>query len=202
MTRLFARLFLALTGWAAEGTRPDERRFVLIAAPHTSNWDLAYLLALTRVLDVRVSWMGKHSLFRPPLGWLLRATGGVPVVRHRRGDTVTQMAAAFANADSLALAVPAEGTRKYAPHWKSGFYHIARTAEVPIVMGFLDYRRRRGGFGPTLYPSGDVTRDMDRIRQFYADKTGLHPNQAGDVRLAEEDLRTPRESDRELRVDE
>jgi 1-acyl-sn-glycerol-3-phosphate acyltransferase len=202
MTRLVARLFLTLTGWAAEGTRPSERRFVLIAAPHTSNWDLAYLLALTCVLDIRVSWMGKHTLFRPPLGWLLRALGGIPVVRHHRGDMVTQMASAFAGVDSLALTVPAEGTRKYTPYWKSGFYHIARIAEVPIVMGYLDYRRRRGGFGPALHPSGNVSRDMDQIRDFYADKVGLYPDQAGGIRLKEEPERTPREQAQETRADE
>jgi 1-acyl-sn-glycerol-3-phosphate acyltransferase len=160
---------------------------VLIAAPHTSNWDLAYLLALAAVFDVRVSWMGKHSLFRPPLGLLMRRLGGIPVERHRRGDLVAQAARSLVEADALALVVPAEGTRGYVPHWKSGFYHIARTAGVPIVLGYLDYARRRGGFGPALVPSGDVRRDMDEIREFYADKVGKYPDQFGAVRLKEED---------------
>jgi 1-acyl-sn-glycerol-3-phosphate acyltransferase len=184
--RVLARWFLSRTGWQPEGTRPAERRFVLVAAPHTSNWDLAYLLALAAVLDVRVSWLGKHVLFRPPLGWLMRRLGGIPVVRHRRGNLVAQAAQTFAESAELALVVPAEGTRSYSEHWKSGFYHIARTADVPIVLGYLDYARRRGGFGPALRATGDVRKDMDGIRSFYADKVGRYPDQFGPVRLKEE----------------
>ena len=186
MLKLAARWFLKMTGWEAEGARPVERRFVLIAAPHTSNWDLAYLLALAFLLDVKISWMGKSALFRPPLGWLMRRTGGIPVMRDRSRKLVAQMADAFADDVELALVVPAEGTRSYVPHWKSGFYHIARTANVPIVMGYLDYARRRGGFGPAIYPTGDVRQDMDEIREFYADKVALFPDQFGEVRLKEE----------------
>ncbi|MCG8589110.1 MAG: lysophospholipid acyltransferase family protein [Proteobacteria bacterium] len=186
MRKRLALWFLGRTGWEPEGVRPTEPRFVLIAAPHTSNWDLPYLLALAVVFDVRVSWMGKHGLFRPPLGWLMRRLGGIPVVRHRRGNLVAQMARAFGERESLALVVPAEGTRGYVTHWKSGFYRIAEAAGVPIVMGYLDYARRRGGFGPALHPSGDVGADMDRIRAFYADKVGKYPECFGEVRLAEE----------------
>ena len=186
MIRLAARCFLKLTGWQVEGPRPLERRFVLIAAPHTSNWDLVYLLALAAVSDLKISWMGKDALFRPPLGWLLRPLGGLPVVRQQSRNMVSQMADAFAAAESLALVVPAEGTRSYVAHWKSGFYHIARTAKVPIVMGYLDYARRRGGFGPALQPTGDVRQDMDVIREFYADKVGRYPEKFGEVRLKEE----------------
>ncbi|MDJ0852653.1 MAG: lysophospholipid acyltransferase family protein [Myxococcota bacterium] len=186
MWKRLARLFLRLTGWEAEGARPVERRFVLIAAPHTSNWDLAFLLAFAQVFDLRISWMGKHTLFRPPLGALMRRVGGLPVVRHRKGDMVGQMAEAFAERDALALVVPAEGTRDYTAHWKSGFYHIALRAGVPIVMGYLDYARKRGGFGPALHPTGDVRADMDEIRDFYSDKVGLYPEKFGEVRLKEE----------------
>jgi 1-acyl-sn-glycerol-3-phosphate acyltransferase len=186
MIQWAARCFLTLTGWQAEGAKPLERRFVLIAAPHTSNWDLAYLLALAVIFEVKISWMGKHALFRPPLGWLMRRVGGIPIVRHRRGDMVSQMAQAFEESESLALVVPAEGTRKYVAHWKSGFYHIARTAKVPIVLGYLDYARRRGGLGPALHPTGEIRRDMDEIRDFYADKVGKYPDQFGEVRLKEE----------------
>jgi 1-acyl-sn-glycerol-3-phosphate acyltransferase len=186
MLKLAARWYLKLTGWEPEGERPRDRRFVLIAAPHTSNWDLAYLLALATMFDVKVSWMGKDALFRPPLGWLMRRVGGIPIVRHRRENMVAQMAHAFEESESLALVVPAEATRGYVPHWKSGFYHIARTAKVPIVMGYLDYSRCRGGFGPALHPTGDIRRDMDQIREFYADKVGKFPELFGEVRLKEE----------------
>ena len=186
MRKLIARAFLWLTGWKPEGARPEPRRYVLIAAPHTSNWDLAYLLALAEEFGVRVAWMGKDSLFRPPLGWAMRRLGGIPVVRHKRGNLVAAVAQTFAEREDLALVVPAEGTRGYVPHWKSGFYHIARTAKVPIVLGYLDYARKRGGFGPALHPTGDVRRDMDEIREFYSDKVAKYPDQFGEVRLKEE----------------
>jgi 1-acyl-sn-glycerol-3-phosphate acyltransferase len=186
MKQVLARGLLWLTGWRPEGERPAARRFVLIAAPHTSNWDLAYLLALAVVFDVRISWMGKHALFRAPLGWFMRAAGGIPVVRHRRGNLVEQAAQLLRDSDALALVVPSEGTRGYVPHWKSGFYHIARAADVPIVLGYLDYSRKRGGFGPELIPTDDVRADMEEIRAFYADKVGRHPEQTGEIRLKEE----------------
>ena len=187
MRKLLARAFLRVTGWAPEGERPSAPRFVLIAAPHTSNWDLAYLLALAELYDLRISWMGKHQIFRWPAGSLFRALGGIPIRRHERADRVGAMAREFAERERFALVVPAEATRSWAAHWKSGFYHIARRADVPIVMGFLDYRRRRGGFGPALVASGDVAKDMEQIRSFYADKTGKYPEKFGPVRLREEE---------------
>lgn len=181
-----ARAFLKLTGWEGEGFRPAEPRFVLIAAPHTTNWDLAYLLAFAVLFDVRITWMGKHVLFQPPLGWLMRAVGGMPVVRSKRGDLVEQLVKEFETRETLALVVPAEGTRAYTPYWKSGFYHIARGANVPIVMGYLDYARRRGGFGAAVIPTGDVRADMDEIRDFYEDIAGKYPDRFGRPQLKEE----------------
>jgi 1-acyl-sn-glycerol-3-phosphate acyltransferase len=184
--RFLASLLLRLSGWEAEGEKPSARKYVLIAAPHTSNWDLFYVLALAWMLGVKISWMGKHTLFRGPMGSVMRALGGVPVRRERSGNLVDQMADAFAGAGSLVLTVPAEGTRGYVPYWKSGFYHIARKAQVPIVLGYLDYARKRGGFGPELIPTGNVREDMDEIRAFYADVAGKHPESFGEIRLKEE----------------
>ena len=186
MTKLIARVFLAITGWRPEGRKPAAKRYVLLAAPHTSNWDLVYLLALGLLFDIRVSWMGKHTLFRWPWGWLTRRVGGIPVRRDRSSNMVDQMARVLERAESMALVVPAEGTRGYVPHWKSGFYHIARSAGVPIVMGYLDFARKRGGFGPELITTGDVAQDMDELRAFYADKVGKFPELAGEARLKEE----------------
>ena len=186
MTKFLAGKFLELTGWEPAGAKPAVSRYVMIAAPHTSNWDLPYLLALAWIFDVKVSWMGKHTLFSWPMGWVMRRLGGIPIRRDRRGNMVQQMAAAFRERESLALVVPAEGTRSYVPYWKSGFYHIALAAEVPIVLGYLDFARKRGGFGPAIQPTGDVRRDMDQIRAFYADKVGKHQDQTGEVRLKEE----------------
>jgi 1-acyl-sn-glycerol-3-phosphate acyltransferase len=186
MLKWLARAFLWATGWKPEGTRPGIDRFVLIAAPHTTNWDLPYLLAFAEVFDIRVSWMGKDALFRQPLGWIMRRLGGIPVVRHKRGNLVSQMADEFSRRDELALVVPAEGTRDYVPHWKSGFYQIARAADVPIACGYLDYARKRGGFSFCLVATGDIAADMDEIRDFYADKIGKYPEKFGEVRLKEE----------------
>jgi 1-acyl-sn-glycerol-3-phosphate acyltransferase len=186
MGRLVAELFLRITGWDVEGELPPDRHFVLVAAPHTSNWDLAFLLALSLRYGVRPRWMGKHTLFRGPMGPVMRALGGIPVRRHLRENVVQQMARAFTEHEDLCLTVPPEGTRGRAPYWKSGFYHIATTARVPLVLGYLDFARRRGGFGPWFHPTGDLKADMDRIRAFYADKTGRHPECFGEIRLREE----------------
>ncbi len=186
MRKFLAQAVLKSSGWKPEGRRPAAAKYVLIAAPHTSNWDLLYFLALAEVLGVRVQWMGKHTLFRWPAGPVLRALGGIPIRRHRRENVVQAMARVFDAHESLALVVPPEGTRGYVPHWKSGFYHIARAAGVPIVMGYLDFARKRGGFGPELIPTGDLAEDMDEFRAFYADKVGKHPECFGAVRLKEE----------------
>jgi 1-acyl-sn-glycerol-3-phosphate acyltransferase len=181
-----AKRFLRWSGWALEGERPVARGFVLIAAPHTTNWDLLFFLAHAWAFGIEPSWIGKHTLFRGPLGFVMRWLGGVPADRTRAGGLVAQMAHEFAREPELVLTVPPEGTRSRASHWKSGFYQIARAAQVPIVMGFLDYGRRRGGLGPALYPGEDVRSDMDAIRAFYADKRGKYPELFGEVRLKEE----------------
>jgi 1-acyl-sn-glycerol-3-phosphate acyltransferase len=187
VSKLLARLFLALNGWKSEGERPAARRFVLIAAPHTSNWDLAYLLAFAALFGIKLSFMAKHTLFRGPMGPIMRLLGGIPIRRHQRENVVDQMAETLRTSDDLALTVPAEGTRGYADHWKSGFYHIARKAGVPIVLSFLDYERKVGGFGPEIVPSGDLRADMKVIRDFYAGRKGRYPENFSPVRLVEED---------------
>jgi 1-acyl-sn-glycerol-3-phosphate acyltransferase len=185
--RAVARAFLRFSGWSLEGELPAARAYVLIAAPHTTNWDLLYFLACAWAFGISPSWMGKHTLFRGPLGPVTRALGGVPVYRARAGGLVAQMAEAFERNRDLVLTVPPEGTRARAAYWKSGFYQIARAARVPIAMGYLDYARRSGGVGPVLIPSDDLRGDMDAIRAFYADKRAMYPDCFGEIRLAEEE---------------
>lgn len=180
-----ARAWLQLTGWKLAGQRPSLPKYVLISQ-HTSNWDGWYLLLFALAFDLHPSWIGKHTLFRGPLGPLARWLGGIPVERSASHDLVAQLADAFRSRDQLVLAMAPEGTRRRVEHWKSGFYHLARSANVPIVLARLDYRRREGGFGEQLQPSGDLKADMDRIRAFYADATPCRPEQAGPVRLKEE----------------
>jgi len=181
------RAFLAATGWQQDGDRPSPPQFVLIAAPHTTNWDLPFMLALSFVYDVPIKWAGKHTLFEPPYGVLMRALGGIPIVRHERGNRVQALAALFDEIPDLVLTMPAEGTRSRTEYWKSGFYRIAVEADVPIVCGFLDYSRKRGGFGLVVHPTGDVRADMAKIRRFYEDKVGMYPEKFGPVRLRAED---------------
>ena len=184
-------LYLRLAGWRIEGRFPDTAKAVVIAAPHTSNWDLPLMLAIAAVLGVRPAWLGKRELFRWPVGRLMRALGGLPVDRAARQNLVQQAVDRLGSVDRLHLVIPPSGTRSRATHWKSGFYHIARGGRVPIVCAFLDYRRRVGGIGPVLMPSGDVAGDMTRIRAFYADIAGKFPGSATPVRLREEEESVP-----------
>ena len=181
------RACLAAVGWRAVGARPSEPKYVLIAAPHTSNWDFPLMLLCGMALGVWPAWVGKNTLFRPPFGWLMHALGGIPVDRSAASHMVAQLAEQFAARPALALAMPPEGTRSLALHWKSGFYYVAITAHAPIALGYLDYGRKEGGIGAPIVASGNVHADMDRIRAFYAGKTGRHPELQGPIRLPAED---------------
>ena len=181
------RAWMAITGWDVAGEPPQGiRSAVLIAAPHTSNWDLVHMLAASFVFRIRLSWMGKDALFRPPLGWLLRALGGVPVDRSAPHGMVGQMAERLTSGEPLVLAIPPSGTRKKKPNWKSGFYWIAVTAKVPIVCGTVDYGKRQARLSEAMVPTGDVRADMDRIRAFYADARGKFPQNETRMVLKEE----------------
>ncbi len=144
------------------------------------------MLAFAWSFELRPRFMMKHSVFVGPAGWLFRQLGGIPIERSRRYGVVKQMADVFAGAEDLMLLVPPEGTRALARHWKSGFYHIAREARVPIALTYLDYRRKAAGFGPSFLLSDNMGLDMDRVRAFYADKSGRHPELSGPIRLEEE----------------
>ncbi|HNP84547.1 MAG TPA: lysophospholipid acyltransferase family protein [Kouleothrix sp.] len=183
MKRGLARLLLRLMGWRVVGAMPPAPKVVLVVAPHTSNWDFPIMLLLALALGIKAKWMGKHTLFRPPVGWFLRRLGGVPIDRTARHNVVGQAVAAFDAADRMVLAVLPEGTRKRTAYWKSGFYYIAQGAQVPIVLGFADYQRKEGGIGSMIIPSGDMDADMAKLRAFYTGITGRHPEQFGEVRL-------------------
>ena len=186
MKKFAARWFLRCVKWRIDPARPTSRKWVLIAAPHTSAWDLPYMLAIAWAIDQEIAWLGKHQLFRWPFGRLMRWLGGLPVRRDRSERRVSQLVELMNRSEQLALVIPPEATRARAESWRSGFYHVAVGAKVPIVMGYLDFAHRIGGFGPELHPSGDLRRDMDAIRAFYADKVGRRPERSGAIRLAEE----------------
>jgi len=182
------KAFLRVAGWKTEGERPAADRYVIIAAPHTSNWDMPFMLAMAFVYDIPVRWMGKHTLFKAPFASFFKRLGGIPIVRHRPGGVVGQMVEHFENNDSLVLMVPAEGTRSHVDYWKSGFYHIARGADVPVVLSYLDVSKKVGGIGPALALTGDFGADMDKIREFYSEMQGFRPENIGVIRLREEDV--------------
>lgn len=144
------------------------------------------MLAFAAAFDIRINWMGKHALFFPPLGWVLRFMGGIPIVRHKSTNVVAAMISSFADRQELVLVVPVEGTRALADFWKSGFYHIARGAGVPIVPSYLDFAAKRGGFGAAIEASGNIDKDMQYLRDFYAPMQGKHPALSGPIRLREE----------------
>jgi 1-acyl-sn-glycerol-3-phosphate acyltransferase len=180
------RAWLRAFGWSIEGGPPPVAKAVVVAAPHTSNWDLPFALAIAWALDLDVRWIGKHTMFEIPIwGSFLRALGGIPVDRRERRDAVKAIADVFATHERLLLVVPPEGTRSAAKRWKTGFYYIAARAGVPIVLGFLDFGRRRGGLGEILVPSGDIEADFATLRAFYAPVRGRHPHRQGAIALAD-----------------
>jgi len=179
LLRGFSVAFLKLTGWKVEGSLPPQAtKSVFIAAPHTSNWDLPYTLMVAFALRLNPYWMGKHTIFKAPFGPLMRWLGGIAVNREQANNLVAASAQAIRDADGpLQLIVPPEGTRSKTRYWKTGFYHIARTADVPIVMAYMDYAAKRSGLGPLFEPTGDIEADMDAIKAFYAPFKGKNAEQ-------------------------
>lgn len=172
LTKLFV-IWFKIKGWKVGGTIPSEiKKCVVIAAPHTSNWDFVYSLATFRILGLPVNYLAKKELFKFPMTGLLRATGGIPVIRSKSQNLVETIVEKFNESEHLYLMIPAEGTRKRVEKWKSGFYYAAVGAKVPILMGYLDYKNREAGFGPVLYPSGDIDKDLNLIKDFYRKMTG------------------------------
>lgn len=151
---------------------------MLVAAPHTSNYDYPIALATLYSCGVRVRFLGKKSLFKFPLGILMRATGGIPVDRSKHTNMVETMVNMFQQYNELILMIPAEGTRSYVKEWKSGFYHTAMGAKVPIVLGYLDYGNKVAGFGDLFYPTGDYQKDLAEIQNFYRKFTARHPEKS------------------------
>ena len=171
----FSRMALRLTGWRVVGGAPTVPKYVLIAAPHTSNWDFPVALMVCFALRLRVYWMGKDSLFPPLLGGVMRWLGGIPVNRARAGNLVQATVDAYNSNARLIVIVPPEGTRSKVTQWKTGFYYIAQGAGVPIALGYLDFRKKEAGLSRMFQPSGDIVADMVEIQAFYAGISGKNP---------------------------
>jgi 1-acyl-sn-glycerol-3-phosphate acyltransferase len=179
-----ARLLIWLCGWRIVGKLPPEPKMVLIAAPHTSNWDGVLMVICACYYQIRVLWLGKRELFHGLQGRALRWLGGIPVQRESAHGAFADAIRALGQHERVILAIPPEGTRRKTTHWKMGFYLIARRAGLPIVLGFADYRHHVTGVGPTIYPSGDLEADLELIRRFYSGVNACHPENVGPVRTA------------------
>lgn len=179
LLRFFSVGFLKLAGWKIEGSLPaGAQKSVLIAAPHTSNWDLPYTLMVAFALRLNIYWMGKEQLFKPPFRGLMMWLGGIPVAREKSSNVVAASVLAIAQVDGpVQLIVPPEGTRDKTRYWKTGFYYIALGAQVPIVMAYMDYKKKISGLGPVFVPSGDLDADMAAIKAFYAPFKGKNADQ-------------------------
>ncbi|MCW8891562.1 MAG: lysophospholipid acyltransferase family protein [Sedimenticola sp.] len=181
------RILLTLMGWKVEGELPAEKKFLMIGSPHTSNWDFPIGLATLYVFRLRISWVGKDTLFRWPFGGFMRWLGGIGVDRAHPAGVAEQLAKQLAEAEHQVLLITPSGTRGKRAYWKSGFYRIAQAAGVPIVCGSLDFRTKTARVGLTLRPTGNLHADMDKIRAYYADTTGKRPENSTPIRLREED---------------
>ncbi|WP_373072116.1 lysophospholipid acyltransferase family protein [Zeaxanthinibacter enoshimensis] len=172
MHKLAEFLFYDLMGWKFSGTMPQLKKCVFIVAPHTSNFDFILGLIVREILQLKINYIGKHSLFRPPWGWFFRKTGGAPIDRGKSSDTVKATAKIFEERDEFRLALSPEGTRKKVKQWKTGFYYIALTAGVPIVMVAFDFGKKEVKISQPLNPSGDIETDFITIRKFYEGVVG------------------------------
>lgn len=170
-------------GWEMVGRFPDLPKYVLVGAPHTTNWDFPFAMLLMFAGGVRFNWIAKASLFKGPWKGFFYRLGGIPVLRDRKTNFVSQIVEAYQRSSRLIVAISPEGTRSLVNRWKTGFYYMAVGAQVPIVMGFIDYRRKQVGVGPVLYPSDSIEETFAHLRAFYADKTGKYPEKQGKIEV-------------------
>ena len=177
IARPISKLCYAFTGWSVAGEVPRGIPFVAIVAPHTSNWDFPVGLAAAFQLRVDVRWLGKHTLFKPPFGGLMKWLGGYPVNRSAPQGITAQAVEMFEKETDLILAITPEGTRSKVTEWKTGFYRIAVAANVPVLMAYFDYPNKVVGLGPLFYPTGDMEKDMKEIQAFYQNFKGKYANQ-------------------------
>lgn len=183
MIKFFAEKILKLSGWQRKVTLPQDKKFILIGAPHTSNWDFPLALLCFWTLDIKIHWVAKIQMFRGPLHYFFTALGGIPVDRNASDGFVEQVAKKINQADEMALAIAPEGTRAKAAYWKTGFYRIALAADIPICFGYVDYENKCIGFEQVLRPTGDINSDMKIIAHFYQNIKGKCPQNQGPVQI-------------------
>ena len=181
--RSIGRLWLLAFGWRVEGPPPGVPKAVVVAYPHTSNWDFTFALAVAYYHDLDVRWLGKSQMFDRGFGWFFRWLGGIPVDRAKATGLVDSVVETIAHYDELCVVIPPEGTRGQSGRWKSGFYWIAMKAKVPIVLSFLDYSRKVGGVRQVFVPTGDIDGDFEKIREIYDGILGKYPKKQVPISL-------------------
>ena len=180
---LFCRIWLRLAGWKLERGVPNPPKMVLIFAHHTSSWDFFYILPTIFGFGLKPYFLGKKELFEGPLGFLTRWVGGIPVDRFSKTNTVDQIVNVINEKEQIIIGVAPEGTRNHATHWKTGFYHMALKAKVPIVYTYLDYGKKTCGIVEGFIPSGDMEADFNLIRNFFSKVTGKNPENMGEIAI-------------------
>ncbi|WP_299821882.1 1-acyl-sn-glycerol-3-phosphate acyltransferase [uncultured Pontibacter sp.] len=177
IAKSLSKFFFKITGWKLNGNlAPELRRCVMVAAPHTSNWDFVYARAAFYLMDAPIRFTIKKEFMRFPFGGLLKAMGALPIDRSKNTRMVDAMIQIFNETPGdMCVMVTPEGTRKYQPRWRRGFYHVAVGAGVPIILGYLDYAKKEAGVGPAFYPTGDADADIEAIMAFYRTKTAKYP---------------------------
>ena len=184
LVQALSQALLRLTRWRIYGSFPALPKYIIVGAPHTSNWDFFYMLLIKGRTGVNIHWLGKDSLFRWPFGGLMKWLGGIPVNRGTRKNLVDQIVDNFQSNQELMIAITPEGTRSKSSYWKTGFYYMALGANVPIQLVSISYPAHILEIGPLVTPTGDIERDFEVIKSYYSDKTGKYPEKQGEIRVS------------------
>ena len=180
----FSRLILRIFGWQTDLAVDIPEKCILVGAPHTTNWDFPLAILGMSAMGIKFNWVAKHTLFRWPLGIFMRLLGGIPLTRESGGaGFAIKTVEAFQKRDRFILGIAPEGTRHKTNHWKAGFYKIATKSNIPIGLGYADYKKRKIGIGMIFMPTGNKERDFQIVKDFYADKRGKYPEKQGEVKL-------------------
>lgn len=179
--RFISRIILKMLGWQLDEQQPSVNRYVLIAYPHTSNWDFILGMLAKSAMDMPLNWVAKHSMFWGPFGPLFIAMGGVPINRDKTFGFIQKNIELFKIRKHFVLGIMPEGSRSKTERLKTGFYHIAHGSNVPVALAYLDYKNKKLGVGKVIDTRGDIEADFEIIRAFYADKIGYNPANQSDL---------------------
>ncbi|MCH8942665.1 MAG: lysophospholipid acyltransferase family protein [Bacteroidetes bacterium] len=180
---IISKILLKILGWKVVLKLPTQKKYVVIAVPHTSNWDFFFFILLLWSTRIKFEWPGKHTIFKGPIGYILKKMGGIPIDRSIKNNLVNKIVEKFINKEEYIFLVAPEGTRSKTKYWKAGFYYIAKSVNVPIVLGFIDYATKTLGFNKSFFPSEKLEDDLNLLKDFYASKTGLHPEKYGEPKF-------------------